>query len=223
MDNQETQNENKTETKTTLKLLLWNANGIRPKEYEFAKTDRVDKGGGSAILIEDINHQSIGAPSDCASVIIPNNSEDICITAMYCHPGCNTIQEKLDFSMQQAPNFVIRGDFNSKHPAGGNKATNKNGKLMNSRRPEEPTFYPGNYRQTPDILDMILTYTNYVAGMVVEQKLGSDHLPKSVSLAIPTKKETFRRTNREVDWEKFKENMAELYPTILTDNMEDID
>ncbi|KAJ8887362.1 hypothetical protein PR048_013577 [Dryococelus australis] len=44
---------------------------------------------------------------------------------------------------------------------------------------------------------MLLTNTNYITDMAMRQELGSDHFPITVNLAIPTKKEKFRRTNRE--------------------------
>nr|CAD7404864.1 unnamed protein product [Timema poppensis] len=81
--------------------------------------------------------------------------------------------------------------------------------------PKEPTFYPSNYRQLPDVLDLILTdFNQHSEELHTLNELDSDHLPIFCRLLINTNIQTsfLRRNTPNTDWPKYKATLERAIP-----------
>ncbi|KAL4090786.1 hypothetical protein QTP88_025561 [Uroleucon formosanum] len=128
--------------------------------------------GGAVILIKSnlqyyslVNYSQNHFQSCAISITI--NNIPVAIAAIYSPPRHNlTVDNLTDFFDSTANNFIIGGDYNTKHQSWGYRVTNPRGNLLynfsNMKKykilaPPGPTYWPTSVRKKPDILDIFVT------------------------------------------------------------------
>jgi len=120
----------------------------------------------------------------------------IIIAAIYSPPRhVISSEENEDFLLHPGPHFLVACDWNVKHTAWGSRLTTPNGtKLLhvtqhtnfNYLSTGEPTYWPADLKNTPDLLDFAIT--NGISGIygTIESSsdLVSDHSPNIITLSI---------------------------------------
>lgn len=131
---------------------------------------------------------------------------------------------------------ILAGDLNTKNKEWGCRANNPNGGILFNLlqnetwillAPNEPTYYPMQHNQAPDILDFallknmgsVMTYEfmSYDTEQKVLNKLFLDHTP--VLMEIKTRPQIVNSENQtKIRWEKVTENLNNVnlhYPDVL--------
>lgn len=144
--------------------------------YNLHKSNHPDNTahGGAAIYIKSsLMYQSI--PNFChpylqsCAILLHLNYIPTTIAAIYSPPRHNvTIQNYVDYFSTLSHNFIIGGDYNTKHTNWGCRNNNPRGMVLynftnmkgyNISAPPGPTYWPTSLRKKPDILDIFVSNT----------------------------------------------------------------
>jgi len=193
--------------------------------YSTIRTDHPDgtAHGGAAIFVRNNIKYSISPPTanqsiQSASIQLNINNTNTTIVAAY-FPPANPINEIIlnDFFSSLNKNFVIGGDFNSKHPQWGNNITDTRGRnllkfITNSNlrtiSPLHPTYWPSHQNRNPDILDFfIVSIPPTIQHSILNiNELCSDHTAVLLSLNTTTPTNVKPSLARgPISWSKFKD------------------
>ena len=182
--------------------------------YAVHRTDRNERGGGTAVLIKrHIKHTRIIEPEtkNLEYTAIHVHSINTTIVSCYKKPTAEINEEDLTKLINLGPRVLIGGDLNSKHKSWNSVTENKAGKTLkrittkipNIRitAPKEMTHERG---QSKDVLDFYVHKTNsHVQNCRTVHALNSDHYPVLCTLngltqiPLPVVKNTH-------DWKNFK-------------------
>lgn len=160
-----------------------------------------DRKGGSAILIKSLLPHNelpplIEMEYQVSRIQITTNGHRTQIGSFYSAPiNKMNMADFWGIIHEMKTNFVIGGDFNSKHPRWGSNTSNPRGKLLHNivyqhklglLHPIEPTHYPDD-GSTPDVLDFFITKNlDYCSHPSVLHDLSSDHYPVLTTMSTNT-------------------------------------
>nr|CAD7203601.1 unnamed protein product [Timema douglasi] len=117
--------------------------------------------------------------------------------------------------------LFLAGDLNSKNTIWNSRLTTGNGRTLADHAdahdyvvvaPDEPTFYPSNYLQRPDIIDVALTNMGVTTeDMTVLKELDSDHNPILCEVKTDTNLmiRGLKQTTETCDWEEFRRTLED--------------
>lgn len=110
--------------------------------------------------------------------------------------------------------ILIAGDLNAKHPIWNSRIQNQNGVILRQhyeqhgyqiRATEEPTHYPKNQNNLPDVLDIvILQNINHQINLKVLSALESDHNPVIITLGKPKPTKLQRKI---INYNKYRDEL----------------
>lgn len=190
--------------------------------YKCYRNDRPTAGGGTLIYVKNsiVHHQTLlqNLKSIEATAIVVKTAEGpITIISAYHQPGKQFDNEDFEKLIPQTGATVIAGDLNSKHPDWHSRAQNTNGKSLRNALlrlgakawgPENPTHYPANLKQRPDVLDIVIS-KNIYENIAVESigKLTSDHNPIIFNLEHEKTETAQERNYNKTNWTIFKTHL----------------
>ena len=231
-------------------ILLLNETHLKDKDkfklinYYTYRNDRKDGPlGGTAICVKkQIGHRVATIPNlqfiEISGILLPtSNNKEIFIGAIYKSPTKLLTLHDLDIITSISDQYILAGDFNSKHVAWGCLAQNPSGSRLHNyctlhsievSTPVEPTFYrsnaAGNFK---DILDIVLSKNVNISPhiTVLNEILDSDHLPIQFQLFskfIFTSPFQLYQTN--TDWDEFTRLTNEMIePKLFIQNTDQLE
>lgn len=161
------------------------------------------------------------------AVQIPVHKEQLLIGSVYAPPSRPLTNQDLDTITTISPNFLLGGDFNSKHTNWNCRLTNVRGKILmehsdkfnyNVFGPQSPTHFPSVQNHQPDVLDIFLLKTAKNL-MYIEtlNDLSSDHNPVIGILDIkPTELHHNHLYLRHTNWQLYRNFLKENVPGNIT-------
>lgn len=178
---------------------------------------------GSAILIKsNIKHSPLPSYQNesfqATNIRIILNNIPTTISSVYCPPRSKiTTTDFSHYFSAIGNNYIVGGDFNSKHPSWGSRTTNTRGRALNNLittkalktiAPTNPTYWPSHSNRQPDILEFfITTLPNHISYSIKNSSdLSSDHTPIILTLndtSIKTKTNS-TLTAGNINWPKFQ-------------------
>ena len=196
---------------------------FRLSNYTIYRSDRKDGPlGGTAICVRNgIGHRVASIPNlhfiEITGIYLPIDiNKEILIGSVYKSPSKLLTSHDLNIITQLSNQYLLAGDFNSKHLAWGCFAQNPSGLKLHSycrmhnievSSPTEPTFYRnGALGATRDILDIVISKNVNISPHinVLNEVLDSDHLP--IEFQVHSQfifTSPFRQTNCNTDWHNF--------------------
>lgn len=156
-------------------------------------------GGGIAILVHRrlVHHESATASGamETNGVVIHAGGREVLLVAAYQPPNSPLDRDTLNSLLDTQKPVLIAGDLNAKHATWNSIRPNQLGKALrnyvNHRgdvtviAPTEPTHYPANHRQLPDVLDIAL-HRNLPFDVTADSvnDLSSDHSPLLLTMDV---------------------------------------
>ena len=191
-------------------IMFINETHLRPCDkarlpnYNLVRKDRLhNRGGGTAIYSKksfkctEYILPQLNSIEACAVVLEDENFGEVLMISAYNPPNSKLLSSELAALMNSGLPTILAGDLNSKSTHWGCRATNPNGKILQNfildegvilAAPDEPTHFPGNLAQRPDILDiMLLKGIPHIPKLKVHSALSSDHSPISFTFYGLTK------------------------------------
>nr|CAD7264438.1 unnamed protein product [Timema shepardi]CAD7578707.1 unnamed protein product [Timema californicum] len=143
---------------------------------------------------------------EATTVTVNTKTGHINFVAAYNPPSKILLKTDLD-NVTTNNHLLIGGDLNSKNTIWKNRTTNIIRRILEEHSteadyivlaPESPTFYPGNHRYRPDVLDVILTNLKITTeSLTVLQEMDSDHNPVLCEWDVDTDHQTsWHKPNR---------------------------
>ena len=180
-------------------------------------------GGIGIIIISSIKHYEF--PSfqkdylQATSVVIEDCHGTITTSVAYCPPRHSIAKENFDSLFDALGNrFIAEGDYNAKHTQWGSRLVTARGKNLlksittnnlNYLTTYEPTYWPTDTNQIPDLLDFFITKNispRYVQ-INSSAEFSSDHSPviATVGSAIIENPPNDLIHNQLINWQLFRE------------------
>nr|CAD7196221.1 unnamed protein product [Timema douglasi] len=202
---------------------------MRFSGYEMYRNDRTTgRGGGTAVLVRSsLAHYQTCLPAmnyiESTSIVIPTGRKQIVFTAVYRSPAVPFTIEDLD-KLTSRKDFLIAGDINCKHTSWNSRVSNQAGRTLAAQAEtknytvlatNEPTYYPSNYRNLPDVLDIVLTDLDTLPEeLETLNELDSDHLPVfgRISLKTNPRLSYLRRKIPRSDWGEYRRVLTDAVP-----------
>ena len=198
--------------------------------YIVHRQDRINRGGGVAIIVKDhIKHTSVQLPDsgsmEMTGIKLNCNSKSTTIVAIYNPPNCTIDSKTLTEILSSNRRVVIAGDYNARHQLWNCLRKNKNGRIIYElvtekkatlMTPPGPTFLPSNKKQAPSTIDFLLTNCPQIISSPRTKVEGpSDHLPvyfeigTTVGLTSPDPRFDYAASN----WKLFRNTINQNIPT----------
>uniref|UniRef100_A0A1B0CHA5 Putative reverse transcriptase-like protein n=1 Tax=Lutzomyia longipalpis TaxID=7200 RepID=A0A1B0CHA5_LUTLO len=201
--------------------------------YRIVRLDRASgKGGGVAIVLK--SHINFEIVQDMKLKVIEavgikfGSLKKVTLVAAY-FPGTALSRDKhsnfksdINYLSRFKGNFIIAGDFNSKHRHWNCVRANKSGQILYDGMingnffvfyPPTPTFFPHQAnRSLPSTIDLLLTNNPDLIGPINSlNKLSSDHLPVSFQLLLSLENNSGNKCLipqlNKVNWSQFQRKM----------------
>nr|CAD7197645.1 unnamed protein product [Timema douglasi] len=184
-------------------------------------TDRPTRRGvGATVLVKkNLNHYHTVIPGtvniETTSIIVPIPWSEIMFSLVYRSPLVPITAQNLNTLMAKKHLFAA-GDLNFKNTQCNSRLSKQDGRTLAEHATlinyvvlalEEPTFYPSNYNNLLDLLDVILTYLyKQPEDLHALNELDSDHIPVFCWLQINTNPLNFllRRNIPSTYWPKYQ-------------------
>nr|CAH7757711.1 unnamed protein product [Callosobruchus chinensis] len=208
--------------------------------YDVIRADRLNgRGGGLAVLVKrGIDyHRSTNAEMqtiEAASVVVNMaGGIPLKITSVYVRCGARLREADLEVLLDYSGPLVVAGDFNCKHRAWHSRLNStsgirlynyvlRNGCLIHST--EEPTHYPFNHLQAPDVIDFAISRScRYSIISRIMYDISSDHLPVVLEVGDKNTLDEESPLKKRVDWELYKSLLGEFPNVPIIDGENDID
>lgn len=190
--------------------------------YKIYRRDRpiaagkIAAGGVAVAILQSIRHSEFPLPSfdaiEAVAVELTIGGKKTVLAALYSVPPSKIENSDLNKLVNIAPRFIAAGDLNSKHTHWNSRYCNRTGRLLldhSSNKPYiicapyQPTYYPYDIRNNPDVLDIaiIKNFSNNFE-LKVHDVMDSDHLPVTLELKTDVEPAEPRVTNdyRKADW-----------------------
>lgn len=207
------------------------------KDYHMYDTKHPDgkAHGGTAILVKQnikhfvhpkYKHDHIQA----TSIVIEEWAGTCVFSAIYCPPKHAIKQQQFTNYFQTLGNrFFSGGDLNAKHTNWGSRLTTTKGKELWNAICENslkhfstgcPTYWPTDRRKIPDLIDFCISRginENHVE-IQPSYDLSSDHSPIIVMMSLDALKckKPQNITNKQTNWQTYRENVIELIPNNMS-------
>jgi hypothetical protein len=211
----------------------YEASILNHPNYNYVVKSRNKYGGGVSFIIkknikyeviEDLNKFEVEAI--CVKLIIKN--KEVYVITYYNPPNGKDIDKTVfEFIEKNYKNYIICGDFNSKHVDFGCKVTNKNGSILNEiinssnavilNKKDEFTYYRerSGYKEILDLVICSSSLYSCINGCYVDYdlELQSDHIPVKLNFKNLTAVESEELCDdkhinyAKANWKLFKEEL----------------
>lgn len=190
--------------------------------YTVYRNDRSSHGGGVLIAVKDnISHKRLHnhntTVAESTSIQVTIDKKPITFTSAYIPKYSSNFVNDVNKLTPKSQNFVVLGDFNSRHVAWNCAQNNRAGRVLFNmlqksdfviQHPETYTHYP-HCGSTPSVIDFALTNSPLVFSNVytLDGALPSDHSPVIFHIegtspeAIPNARPNFKKA----DWCKYSD------------------
>lgn len=230
-------------------IVLLSETWLKPKHkftvpnYKIYRTDRIEIGGGTAILIKsNIKHKTLNSPqsssfNDTTGIRVFLNGQSISIFSIY---STDKIQESdIKNLINQDIKVIIAGDFNAKHKDWYCSRSNYSGRTVQNflqNHQHIKMHFPDSYTYiapkaiSDSILDFALTKNvNLLTKPVTLDDFQSDHLALTYSIILNESVQSTAPIKLQFDfskanWKKFREILDQnINHNILINNSNEIE
>jgi hypothetical protein len=141
------------------------------------------------------------------------------IAAIYSPPRhAISHQEYEDFLLKLGPHYIVAGDWNAKHTAGGSRLITPKGRELlkviqqnnlNYISTGEPKYWPTDLNKIPDLLDFAITkgIPDIYSSIETYLDMSSDYSPIIITLTnhVIWKEPPQQLCNRNINWTQFQD------------------
>lgn len=211
-----------TETKLTVESRFYGF-----KNYNYYRKDRIARNAGNRVMI--LVNKKFNLTEKMIDNRLLNNLTNIEAVAIelndlvYAPPQNVIATDEINKLLSLSNKIVMGGDINAKHPAWGNRFSNKSGKVLQNflidniknyykciiQYSDEPTHYPYN-GINGTVLDTFITKNVNIIKPQVINDLSSDHLP--VMTYVDTNinnymNKTIKLYYSKTDWQTYRQEI----------------